>query len=149
MQTPAYSDDEILAAGYALMHRGERPSRLGLFNALGRRGLPATAWNAWLRMQQVGLPDFSVVEDETETSPAVAKASHGHEQALSTLLEAVKADVTAPLNVRIQSLERSLHGATRDNRDLEALVDSLSADIEDLKRKLAEATAAQRPKLIL
>ncbi len=149
MQKPAYSDEEVLPAGLAMMAKGERPSRLGLHHALGRRGGPLTVWRTWLKIEQAGLPDFSIGTDEKETSPAVAKATHGHAQALTTLLEAVKADVAAPLNARIQSLERALHDATRDNGDLEALVDSLSADIESLTSKLSEVTASQRPKLIL
>ena len=98
-QTPAHTKDQIIAAAMALRTRGEEPTRPKLFNELGRRGQPNTAWNTCIahrdQLDQAESLDDLRPGDEA-LSPELAEAYRSHRNTLAALVERIPTEACRP-----------------------------------------------------
>lgn len=68
-QEPAYSPQEVKAAGIALLSRGVDPDPKTLWHELGSRGLPQTAWATWSARDQNAFDELVSVGVLSPESP--------------------------------------------------------------------------------
>ena len=150
-QRPAYTTDEVIAAGMRMRARGSEPDKASLWKELGRSGLATTAWKTWVahRDRHLPVPPGVVVEGEIQ-SPDLTEAINGHNRALATVIACARAEAEAPLTRKIEVLERALAREMAAREEAERLNDDLEQELASRDARIAAAqTRTERPRLIM
>ena len=150
-QKPAYTDEEVVAAGLQLRAQGIEPDRCTLYNKLGRRGLANTSWTTWIRHRDQSPPaNLNISPIGEERSEEIKRSINSHSRSLSTIIECVRKEARAPLVRQVEALDKALAEIVADRNDLQALVEILQEEKTALVQEIGRANAsADQPRLIL
>lgn len=126
-QTKAYTDEQVIAAGKALRARGIEPTRTTLFNQLGNKGQPVTAFKTWEKYRD-GAPskaDLDAILSGEDATPEMTSKAEAVSTAMAALIAQIRAEVAAPL-LRINSkLQDTIANLQAHVEDLEELVEAM------------------------
>lgn len=150
-QQPAYTPEEVIAAGLRLRAGGIEPDRCSLYNELGRRGLADTAWKAWTKYRDQAVPaNLDMAPADEERSKEMSAAIQSHSRSLATVIECVRTEARAPLLRQVEALDKALSAALADRDELQGLVEILQQEMASLSQKLGRLKEApDSPRLIL
>lgn len=148
-QKPAYSPQEVKAAGIALLSRGVDPDPKTLWHELGSRGLPQTAWATWSARDQNAFDEIVPVDVMSPESPELQEALRRHEIVLQQMIRLARIEAEEPLRRRIELLENSFRAEAKARRDLEQMIAALSDELEAERARSRRAAASSLPRLIL
>lgn len=146
-QQPAYTNDEIIAAGRALRARGAEPTRPVLWAELGRRGQPQTAWGVWQAFRDKEFSSAPVTTGAlgVETSPEMDEKKRAHQSTLSALLNQVRREAAEPLERELATLRAALRREASERDDLMALVDDMQAELASRDERIASLLRGDTP----